>query len=208
MSASMLSNGLQRGGRPSLRRGFTLTEALVSITVTALAGSALMLGITSSIQTTEAGLQETIARGIAEQLMDEALGLRYAGQGETATSVTLGPTAWENSGNGRARFDDVDDFAGYRAQPPLSTWGAVLGTGNGVGGQRHANFKMPDGYLNRWEEAVDVYYVDNNDPTVRLPAGQTSNLRAVEVNIFVTDGAGRKRRVAGLRRVIANIPTP
>jgi type II secretory pathway pseudopilin PulG len=207
MFASMQTRSLTRHRASPLRRGFTLTEALVSIMVTALAGSALMLGITSSIQTTEVGLQDTIARGIAEQLMDEALGLRYAGDGESASALSLGPTSWESGGNGRARFDDIDDFAGYRAQPPLSTWGANLGTDNGLGGQRHANFAMPAGYLNRWEETVDVYYVDNNDPTIRLPAGQTSNLRAVEVNISITDGNGRKRTVASLRRVVANIPT-
>ena len=54
--------------------GFTLVEATVALAITAVAASALLLGVTSSLHTTDDCLQQTIAAGLAQQLLDEVLG--------------------------------------------------------------------------------------------------------------------------------------
>jgi prepilin-type N-terminal cleavage/methylation domain-containing protein len=51
-----------------MHRGFTLVEALVSIAISAIAGSVLLLGTTASLQTTDDAMQRTIAYGMRQIL--------------------------------------------------------------------------------------------------------------------------------------------
>lgn len=192
----------------SPNRGFTLTEALVAISLVAMAGAALLLSTQGALSTSEEALDETIAQGVAEQLVDEVLGAAYCAAGANPRDTYLGPNAWETQGRGRERYSDIDDFHGFRAAPPEDRWGSPLGRGNGAGGARHANFALRSGYFSRWRQEIDVYYVSEANPSVRLGPGQTSYVRAVEVRILRDDGQGRRRPLATVRRVIAYVPPP
>jgi type II secretory pathway pseudopilin PulG len=193
--------------KPEVRGAFTLVEAMVAISVTALAGSLILLAVESSLRTADDSVDETIAMGIAAQLMDEIAGGRYHGLGESPTRTPLGPSAWEAQGQGRERYDDLGDYAGYSAQPPRDRFGKRLGGEDGDGGKRHANFRAPTGCLSRWRERVDVYYVSDADLSLRLADGQTSNHRGVEVTIERLDPDGVVRPLAQLKRVFAYVPT-
>jgi prepilin-type N-terminal cleavage/methylation domain-containing protein len=193
--------------RPSFqRRGFTLVEALVSTAITAVASAAVLLGIANSIDATDANLQQTLAVGMAQQLMDEIAARRYVEPGGNPYATSLGPDAGETIGPGRSQFDDIDDYNGYRCQPPTDRFGIVLGQDDGQGGTRHANFQARSGYLGRWHQQVDVYYVDNADPSKALPANSTSNYRAVRVMILVDDAVRGPLQRAQLTRVFAYVP--
>jgi len=172
----------------------------------ALAASVLMLGTTSSLQTTNEALRQTIAHGIAEQLIDEVVGTRYHSVGADPYQITFTPSFYEQSGSGRERYDDVDDYDQVRAQPPEDPWGTELGQGDGEGGIRHPAFRAPAEFFDNWQEEIDVYYVDESDPTARLPFGQVSDYRAVEVRIFYDDPDGGRRELVNLRRVVAYVP--
>lgn len=198
--------GNEPRARTPARPAFTLVEALVAITITAMAGSVMMLGTTVSLQTTTDSLRQTIAAGMAEQLMDEIVGCRYAAVGAGGLQVDLGPSVSENHGPGRSPYDDIDDFDGFRARPPQDPWGIALGTDDGEGGRRHEAFRAPTGFFENWQQAVDVYYVDPTDWTVRLGAGRTSDYRAVEVRIFYNDPQRGSRELAHLRRIVAYVP--
>jgi len=186
--------------------GFTLVEALVSIAIAAIAGSTLLLGITSSLQMTGESLEQTIAGGLAEQLMDEVLGGRYASVGAGGHQTTFEASAYELSGSHRERYDDVDDYDGLRRLPPADAWGIPLGTDDGEGGLRHANLQVTNRMLDNWRQEVDVYYVDESDLSARLSAGQTSDYRMIEVRIVRVDPARGNRILAALRRVVAYVP--
>jgi prepilin-type N-terminal cleavage/methylation domain-containing protein len=190
--------------RDRTHRGFTLAEAVVAIAIAAVAGAALALGMTSSLQATNAAVEQAIATGLAEQLMDEVVGARYSAVGAGGRQTSLGPSSWESQGPGRSRFDDVDDYANRSAQPPEDPWGITLGTDDGRGGQRHPGFQAPDGYLNRWRREVRVYYVRGTDFTP-LPSGQTSDYRAVEVRVLHVNPNGGARELARLQRVVAYV---
>jgi len=191
------------------RRAFTLVEAVVSLGITACAGSALLLGISNSLKSTNDMLDQTMALGMAQQLMDEISGKRYCGKlsGEGPYQVTLGPAASEVVGSQRWRFDDIDDYNGYSARPPKDIYGINLGTDNGVGGTRNPSFYATAGYYDRWQQYIEVYYVNATNLSQRLSAGQTSDFRAVEVTIYYDDPTLGARKVASLRRVIAYVPT-
>lgn len=184
--------------------GFTLVEAVFAIAIAAIAGAALLLGMTSSLQTTDATVEQAIATGLAQQLMDEVVGGRYAAVGAGGRQVSLVPNAWESQGPGRSRYDDIDDYHLTTAQPPEDPWGVALGTDDGQGGQRHPEFQIPAGYLDDWREEIRVYYVRESDFTP-LPAGQTSDFRAVEVRILRVNSEGGARELARLERVVAYV---
>jgi hypothetical protein len=193
--------------RASIRPGFTLVEAMTALALTALAGSALLLAVDSSMRTSTASVEQTVALGMAQQLIDECLGARHHAADVTPFQTPLGPNAWELGGAGRERFDDTDDFHGFVATSAEGVFGEPLGTGDDAGGARPAAFQVRPGQFTSWKQSVEVYYVNPDDFRVRLPAGQTSVYRAVEVVISRTLPGGATRELARLRKVYAYIPS-
>jgi len=187
--------------------GFTLIEAVVSMSLTAICGGALLVGVSSSLETTQTSLEQAVAQGIAEQLVDEIVGRRYSAAGSGPYEPFIGPSPTEAATPGR-RYTDIDDFNGFRAQPPVDMYGVALGQDDGVGGSRHANFRAPSTFFSRWREEIDVYYVSNSNQSQKLASGQTSDYRAIEVRIILNDPTNGVRPLASARRVVAYVPNP
>jgi len=186
-------------------RGFTLVEALVAITITAMAGSVLLLGMTASIGTTDDALRGTVAQGLANQLLNEVLGARYMEYGCSPYDTTLKPGGSESATGTRELFDDIDDYNGWKASPPVDRWGVPLGTDAGDGDERHKNFFATGEPIERWTRTVHVYYVEESDFSKQLPSGQTSDYRAVEVRVYYTGPNSDTREMARARRVVAYV---
>ncbi len=187
-------------------RAFTLLEALVAISMAALAASVLLSGINASVKVTDDAMYETIAMGMAQQLMDEVLGCRYVEYGGSAYLTTLGPTSAEASGGTRQYFDDIGDFNGVASRPPVDAWGVELGQGDTAGALRHASFRLPSGFFARWRQEVSVCYVNDSNPSVALASGTTSDMRAVQVRIVYVDPQRGERQLALLRQVVVYVP--
>jgi len=183
-----------------------MVEVLVAITITALAGSILLLGITTSLQTTNEGLYSAIAQGLAEQLADEILGCRYMELGASGHQTILCPSPSEASTGTRELFDDIDDFNGFSSQPLVDSYGILLGKDDGTGGERDPACQAPLQLLENWRQEVDVYYVSESDFTTPLPSGTTSDWRAVEVQIVVDDPDRGPRVLATVKRVVTYVP--
>ncbi|MBN1396030.1 MAG: type II secretion system protein [Pirellulales bacterium] len=203
--------GLHKRGQspffhPHPPRAFTLVEALVTISLAAVAGCALLLGTSASLQTTDEALRQTLAQGMAQQLIDEVVGGRYAAVGAGPQQYPLGPNAAEAAGD-RYFYDDIDDFNGFSSQPATDPYGVELGTEDGEGGQREAAFRCRDGFFQHWRQEIEVYYVSESDPTVRLPEGQRSDYRAVEVRLIYDPPDRGPRELANIRRVVAYVPS-
>ena len=113
---------------------FTMIEAVLAITIMAMAGSILLLGTTASLETTKNGMYGAIARGMAQQLMDEIAGCMYFEPGVDPHSTILGPDGSEATGGTRQYYDDSDDFNGLRTNPPKDFYGVALGKDDGLGG--------------------------------------------------------------------------
>ena len=159
---------------------FTLVEALVAITITAIAASALLLGISSSLQTTSEAMEGAIALGMAKQLLDEIVGTDCCSGGAAATVGS------------RASFDSIADYDGFESSPPKDCWGVELGYDDGEGGRRHPNFQAPPGFFDHWQQRVDVRRVDDTN--------------VVEVRIMHVDPDRGTRELARLQRVIPDVP--
>ena len=171
------------------RGGFTFVEAMVAVSITAMAGSAILLGVNASLQATSSALEQTVALGMAQQLMDEVAGHLYAEIPANPYDTPLGPTAGESAGPGRSLYTNIGDYNGLSSMPPLDPWGVALGADDGQGGTRDLNLQAT-GFFANWQQSAEVYYVDPADLSVQLSGGQTSNYRAVEVHISIQDRSG------------------
>jgi len=203
--ANLGRDGIDASARPLRPRGFTLVEALVAITITALAGGTLLLGITASVGTSDDAERRTIAHGLAEQALDEVLGARYMELGCSPYDTYLQPGGSEKATGTRELYDDIDDYNGWTSSPPVDRWGVELGTDDGQGGQRQENFRAPAGAMDRWKREIAVYYVDESDLVNPLSNGQTSDWRAVEARVYHDDPQAGLREMARVRRIVSYV---
>lgn len=158
------------------------------------------------MQTTDDNLQQALAIGMAQQLMDEIVGNRYHAVGGDGYEYPMSASSWEKSGDGRERFNDIDDYNGLRCSPPIELYGTAIGTGDGTGDLRHPNFRVAQDYFQDWRQEVDVYYVDPNDFSKNLSSGSRSDYRAVEVRIVRDAPDSDPRILAELRQVVSYVP--
>jgi hypothetical protein len=184
-----------------------LIEAMVALSITAMAGAVLLLAAEGVLETTNDAVAQTIAQGMATQLIDEVLGSRYCA-GTDPYETTLGPSATERAGSGRERFNDTDDFNGYSAQPPKDTWGKSLGQGDWNGALRHPSLRSPGDPFSQWQQKIEVYYVNPSNPATRLPDASPTDYRAVEVTIQRVETNGAVRPLCNMRRVFCYVPIP
>lgn len=190
------------------RRGFTMIEAAVAIALTAVAGAAVLVGVTTSIDATSDVVNQALAEGMAQQLVDEIVGTRYGAPGSGAYQVGLGPNSWEKAGPGRSRFNDIDDFHGVSTQPPTDPNGISLGNDDGQGGTRPASFRAPSGFFSRWRQRAQVYYVSPSNFSQRLTGSGTSDYRCVEVKIEYNDPVRGWQPVAQVKRIVTYLQVP
>lgn len=188
--------------------GFTLVEAMVAITLIALAGSALLLATQTSMDSSDLAFEQSLARGIANQIVDEVMGRRYGAAGASPYQYPLSAGSHETSTpQKRILFDDSDDFNNYASRPLRDPWAVELGQGDGAGGSRHENFQVRDDYFDNWEVAISVRYANANDLSQNLTGSNTSGYRALEVTVRKHNDDGSVRRLATVRRVYGYFPT-
>jgi prepilin-type N-terminal cleavage/methylation domain-containing protein len=191
---------------PARNNGFTLVEAMLALAITAIAGSALLLGLNSSVQLTEHNEKRVIAQGMARQLMDEILGARYLAIGASPHQYPLCPSSWEAELDSRERYDDIDDFHDWESLPPEDGYGIPLGENDGKGGERKSQFFAPGEMFKTWRQEVRVTYADPNDLTQSLLGSSTSDYRAVQVKIVEIDPDRGPIELAKIRRIVAYVP--
>jgi hypothetical protein len=113
-----------RGARSS-RRGFSVVEAVISALVVGLMLSAAIELVGASRTGQMWNMQRLRGLDLAAALMAEITDQAYADPSEP--TVVLGPEAGEVlTGAGRGGFDDVDDYHGYRDEPPRHRDGSEI----------------------------------------------------------------------------------
>jgi type II secretory pathway pseudopilin PulG len=190
-------------------RGFSLVEALVALSLVTIAGVALLARFGDQGRFVADSLDETVAEGMALQLMNEIAACKFVTAGQTPNStVGFGPSTTEAAGPGRSRYDDIDDFHGFTASPPVDLYGVPLGTEDVGNATRHPSHKVPATSLIGWRQSVGVYFVSDANPSQRLAAGAASFHKEVEVVISYADPREGTVELARLSRVFAYVPPP
>jgi prepilin-type N-terminal cleavage/methylation domain-containing protein len=84
-------------------RGFTLTEAMLAVTVLGFAAAGVLLPFVSGAAVRAEGMRRTLGAGLAGDLMEQILRLPF--HDPQGTNYSPGPEGGD--------FDNVDDFHGY-----------------------------------------------------------------------------------------------
>ncbi|EAQ79684.1 type IV pilus modification PilV family protein [Blastopirellula marina] len=188
------------------RRGFSLIEALVCLTIITITSAALLLSVESTLEATMDAQEMTIASGLADQMLDEILGQDWVDPALSDPYPTsLGAASSETNAEGRTRFNDTDDYNDYSSTPPEAIDGIALGQSDGAGRYLPASFRMSNTFMQRWRCKCEVYYVDKDDLGRELDDSNAGPYRAIEVSIFHQDGTDW-REVLTRRRVFTYVP--
>jgi len=187
------------------RRGITLIESLIAVSLTTLAGGALLTTIGSTVQISTDSTYTVIAQGLADQLMDEVAAVRFPRASGGMGSGFIMP----NVGMGRTGFDDLDDYSGWNASPPQTRDGMPLGTERMTFGstsmQRPSNFQPDPRFVNRFRQQVTVEKIAEVTGNMWVVVSSDTSLRRVTVTISYTDARNQTKVLAVQTRVFSNV---
>lgn len=119
--------------------GITLVETVLSLLILAGAFVAAMNTITSARGSQVILAERRFGQVLAEDLMDEILAREHYKEGSS-----FGPEADEVDGVSRAGFDDLDDYHGWSASPPVDE------AGNAIPGADRYTRKAQVRYVKLW----------------------------------------------------------
>jgi Tfp pilus assembly protein PilV len=105
------------------RRGIALAEAALAVLVVAIAIGAGLQAAAASARSRQAALDQTMARQLAQALLDEICSLPYADPNQTPV---FGVETGESRTPNRATLDDVDDYTAWTEPALASKGGAAL----------------------------------------------------------------------------------
>ncbi|MEK6260077.1 MAG: hypothetical protein AABP62_15760 [Planctomycetota bacterium] len=180
------------------RRGITLVESLIAVSLTTLAGGALLTTIGSTVQISTDSTYTVIAQGMADQLMDEVASVKFP---RTTGATTMGI--------GRTAFDDLDDYNGWNASPPQARDGMALGTERMTVGstsvQRPTNFQADPRFVSRFRQQVSVEKIAEVSGGAWVVVTSATSLRRVTVTISYTDARNQTKVLAIQTRVFSDV---
>ncbi len=100
-------SGVHHGRRT---RGFTLTEAMLAVTVLGFAAAGVLLPFVSGAAVRAEGMRRTLGAELASGLMEQILKLPFHDPAGEASDYSPEPEPGET---GPANFDNIDDFHNY-----------------------------------------------------------------------------------------------
>jgi type II secretory pathway pseudopilin PulG len=180
----------------SRRSGVTAIESLLAIAIVSVAGGAMLASLASAVRSSREIALTTVARGLAEQLLEEA----------AASPVPLG-TATPTPAGPRVNFTMVDHFNGWSASPPQDRYGRPLGTeGSSISGTssvRPAPMNADAVLLSRFSRSISVEKVLPQGGTWTTTASD-SFFRRVTVRVLFAD-SDRQRELVVASRIVAYV---
>ena len=190
------------------RPGFSLVEAIVAMTIVAIASSVLLLGVEATLQSVEYQEEVTIADGLARQLLDEIQGQNWVDPSIRSSpyQTSLSASGDELVGPGRSKFDDTDDYNGYTSTPPVYIDGKTLSTSDSSGDTLPEAFRPSSSFLSRWRCTVEVSYVSETDHSIHVPATSPTNYRVLICRVYRRNADNTWREVVERERIISYIP--
>ncbi len=181
------------------RPGISMVEALVAVTVTTIAGAALLTSIGAAVRSSTDAAHLAVARGLAEQMMDKIAAVRFPDDDIQQPS----PTTREN-------FDDIDDYNGWSSSPVQDRNGRALGT-EGDAAASGAEFRptslRPDTrFLNRLTRRVEVERIRPDPDSGWSIVSEHTNFRRVTVRVDDTNSQSNTKVLADISRVFSLVP--
>ncbi|GAB4140129.1 MAG: hypothetical protein Tsb009_09330 [Planctomycetaceae bacterium] len=182
------------------RHGITMVESLIAISVTAIAGGALLTSLSASIQASSHSADVLVARGLAEQLMDEISATRFPNETDLRTASIY-----------RIDFNDLDDYHNWTSTPPVDRYGMKLGTEGVVRDEerlpRNDSLSVHASELSTFTRTATVEPVTPDGTGGWQVTSSATPTRRITVRVFTTDSRSQARLLAELTRIINHVPT-
>lgn len=182
------------------RRGLTMVESLVAMSIATVAGTAMLTSISTAISSSTEAADSAVAAGLVEQLVDEISATRFP----AATNVTLAQPKV------RSTFDDIDDFANWIATPPTDPSGQPIGTeaAPSVGtGQRTSLMQADASFLLNLTQEIVVERVQPSGTGGWTVVTQHTNYRRVTVRIKKSAPNTAEKTLAEIVRIFTYVPS-
>jgi len=178
------------------RNGFSMLEAMIAITLTTMAGTAIVTGLSASVQSSTYLNHLAMARGLAEQLAQEISAAEFP----TASDVVSTSTT-------RDGFNDLDDYHNWSSSPPVDRTGRTLGTQSvTAGAQRVAAMRVDTALLSRFRREVVVERVTPNQTSGWDTTIQNSNYRRVTIRVGFQDNEGTEQQLIEQTQIYSYVP--
>lgn len=192
----------------SLHQGFSLMEAVVAMTIVAIAGSVLLLGVEATLESVVEQEEVIVADGIARQMLDEIQGQNWVDPALRGSPYqnSLSASADELAAPGRSKFDDTDDYNNYVATPPVNIAGAMLSSTDSSGDVLPDAFRPSSSKLTNWRCEVEVAYVSETDHATQLADNNPTNYRVIICRVYRQNLDDTWREVVQRERIISYIP--
>jgi len=183
-----------------------MVESLLAISITTIAGAALMTSIGSAVQAASRATDQAVARGLAAQMMDEIAAARVpapTGTQATGSTMPLGQTT-------RDQFVSIDDYDGWSASPPVDRHGQPLGyEATAVGGSpvpRPASLRPDDRFLKQFTREVVVEGVVPGPSSGWQATTSETGYRRVTVRVLFSNGSAPLAVLFENTRIFSYVP--
>ncbi|QDT66977.1 hypothetical protein V22_42490 [Calycomorphotria hydatis] len=181
------------------RNGYTLLEAVVALSITVIAGTALLTSVSTSMRTSTELARTSIARDLAQLLMSEIAAL------PVTSDIVVTPSG------SRINYSFVDHYDGWTASPPVDRYGRTLGSEEdpqvSTLSSREDFLRVDAGLMSmfsRWA-TVERVQQDVSNGWVAVSASTDTPFRRITVAVTYDDGQGVARELAELTRIVSEV---
>ena len=185
---------------PARRRAFTLFEALVAISITTLAGCAVLTSLSAAVHSSTEAAHTSVARGMARQLINEVASMSFPLPNSAPVTSHI-----------RQDFESIDDFTHWSASPPVDRDGWPLGSrGTTVTGEikpRPMPLLADARFIDNFTRSVTVERVVPDPNLGWRVVSEDSAHRRVTVHVTYSDRQTKNRPVGKLSRVFSHVPS-
>lgn len=196
-------------------------ESLVAVSITAVAGAALLTSLGAAVQSGSESVQLAVARGLGEQLMDEIAATRLPPRNSPVPAPVMPerPRVVYNVnlvGTPRTDFDVIDDYDGWVSDNEL---GPTDRDGNPIGKEGHVFQSgsqtytlirilfIPDwDFVRSFRREVHVAHIEPDGDVGWRDVTADSDFRRVTVRVNYIDGGGNQRTLVENSRVFGYVP--
>lgn len=184
-----------------------MVESLLAVSITTIAGAALMTSIGAAVQASSHAAHQAVARGLAAQMMDEIAAVAFPPLAVTlTTSISL-----LGDLTTRDQFADIDDYDGWSTSPPVDRSGRPLGyEATAVGGipiARPANMRPDDRFLGQFRREVVVERVVADPVSGWQVTTRETGYRRVTVRVTFSNGSASPAVLSEITRIFSYVPS-
>jgi len=191
--------------------GFSMVESLLAVSITTIAGAALLTSIGAAVHASSNATNRAVARGLAAQMMEEIAAVRFPAMAATQSTGNGLLIAYPGGQTTRDQFVDTDDYDGWSASPPVDRSGRPLGyeatDSSGTQISRPAAMRPDERFLRQFTREVTVERVVADSVSGWQVTTGDTGYRRVTVRVVFSNGSASRAVLSEITRIFSYVPT-